>query len=221
MNAVGDLLEKLPYWGDLTETERHEVAEVAHIRQFTKDELIFSKAGGCLGMIFVLEGDVRAYLLSDEGREVTLFRLHEGDPCVLSASCLLSQITFETFMVAQSDCALLVVPIKTFSALMNDNSMVRLFAYEMAAERFSEAMWLMQQVLFMKLDCRLASFLLDESVRTGSCDIQMTQDQIAVCMNSAREVVARMLKRFAEDGLVQIGRGHIVIVDKRALRALL
>lgn len=214
-------LQKLPYWGVLSNQEKDALRGVAYLKRFAKGETIFPKVDGCLGMLVVLEGDARAYLLSDEGKEVTLFRLHEGDPCVLSASCLLSQIVFDTFMVAQTDCLLLVVPIKTFTQIKESNQAVALFLYELAAMRFSEALWLIQQALFTKLDSRLATFLLDEAARTGSLEIKMTQDQIASCMNSAREAITRMLKRFSEDGLVEVGRGRVVILDKRGLHSLL
>ena len=84
------LLETLPYWKALTETERQKVRATASVRDFTPGEILYGRNVSCIGMIHVLAGEVRAYLLSKEGREITLFRVEEGDNCILSASCVLA-----------------------------------------------------------------------------------------------------------------------------------
>ena len=94
------------------------------------------------------------------------------------------------------------------------------FAYRLATERFSDVMWTMQQILFMSFDKRLAIFLLDESASLGSDTIKLTHEQIAKLLGSAREVVSRMLKYFAEEGYVRLSRGTVTITDKKALREL-
>lgn len=211
-------LSRLPYWDKLTAEEREQVRAGAFTRRFGKGELIHGGCDSCLGQIFVLAGEVRAYLLSEEGREVTLFMLREGDPCVLSASCVINQITFETHMIAKQDTELLVVSLPVFSRLAEQNIYVRCFVYEMATQRFSSVMWSMQQILFLGFDRRLAAFLVGEYDRTGERELRMTHEQIAEHVNSAREVVARMLKRFATDGLVEVKRGVISLTDIDALR---
>ena len=155
-------------------------------------------------MLFVLSGEIRTYLLSEEGREVTLFRLYPGELCVLSASCVISQITFDTQMTAGMDTEVLIIPANVIAALKEQNLHVRCFLYELATKRFSDVMWAMQQIMFKGLDRRLAEFLLAEAERTGSDTIRMTHEQIAQHISSAREAVARMLKSFSEDGLVEL-----------------
>lgn len=171
-------------------------------------------------MTYVLKGRVRTYLLSEEGREITLFRLEQGDPCVLSAACVVSQITFDTQMEAEQDCDLLVIPSAVFQRLTEENIYVKCFVYELMTERFSSVMWTMQQILFAKIDQRLAGFLLQEYDRTNDPRIRMTQEQIAQQINSAREVVARMLRRFQSEGLVEPGRGVILLRDVEGLRKI-
>ena len=171
-------------------------------------------------MLFILSGEIRTYLLSDEGREVTLFRLYPGQLCVLSASCVISQITFDTQMTAGMDTEVLIIPANVIAALKEKNLYVRCFLYELATKRFSDVMWAMQQIMFKGLDRRLAEFLLAEAERTGSDTIRMTHEQIAQHISSAREAVARMLKSFSEDGLVELKRGAITLRDKNRLNCL-
>ena len=130
-------------------------------------------------MLFILSGEIRTYLLSEEGREVTLFRLYPGELCVLSASCVISQITFDTQMTAGMDTDVLIIPANVIAALKEKNLHVRCFLYELATKRFSDVMWAMQQIMFKGLDQRLAEFLFAEAERTGSDTIRMTHEQIA------------------------------------------
>ena len=214
------LLHRLPYWDRLTSQEKEMVTVNSSIRHCEKGELIHGGLLDCIGQITVMSGEVRAYMLSEEGREITLFMLREGDTCVLSASCILSEITFETFMAAKAKTDVLVVHLGTFQKIIEQNLYARCFLYELATERFSQVMWAMQQILFMGFDRRLADFLLREYERTGSDTIHMTHEEIAEQVSSAREVVARMVKRFASEGLVSTERGTIKLTDIKALELL-
>ena len=148
-------------------------------RRYEKGALIHDGGSECLGMLLVLSGEIRTYILSDEGREVTLYRLYPDDLCVLSASCVISQITFDTQVCAQRETEVLIIPASIVAALREQNLLVRCFLYELATQRFSDVMWAMQQILFKSLDRRLATFLLAEAERTGSSTIRMTHEQIA------------------------------------------
>ena len=170
---------QLPFWSSLTERERETVQRSAVTRRYEKGALIHDGGSECLGLVLVLSGEIRTYLLSDEGREVTLFRLYAGDLCVLSASCVISQITFDTQMTAQRDTEVLIIPANIVAMLKEQNLAVRCCLYELATARFSDVMWAMQQLLFKGLDRRLAGFLLSEAERTGSDTIRMTHEQIA------------------------------------------
>ena len=194
-NRITQYLPRLPYWGNLTEAERDAVARHAVIRRYPAGSVLHSGGSACLGMIFVLGGSLRTYLLSEEGREITLFRLAAGDPCVLSAACVVSQLTFDTQMEAETDCDLLIVGAARVQKADRGEHLRAVLLYELATERFSSVMWTMQQILFEKVDRRLAAFLLSESEKAGSLEVRMTHEEIARQINSAREVVARMLKR--------------------------
>lgn len=214
------ILSHLPFWSSLSEDEKERVRKRAFVNNYEKGTIINNCNNECLGMLLVISGEIRTYLLSEEGREVTLFRLYSGDLCVLSASCVISQINFETQMIAQQNTEVLIIPVDVIAALREKNIHVRCFLYELATKRFSDVMWAMQQILFKGLDRRLAGFLLVEAERTDSNVIRMTHEQIAQHISSAREAVARMLKHFAEDGLVDMKRGAITLLDIDGLRNL-
>ena len=216
-----DRLERLPFWLSLTAQEREAIQRSAVVRRYEKGTLIHDGGNECLGLLLICSGELRAYLLSDEGREVTLFRLYAGDLCVLSASCVISQLTFDTQMTAQQETEVLIIPAGIIAALREESLPVRCFLYELATQRFSDVMWAMQQILFKGLDRRLAGFLLAEAERTGSDTIRMTHEQLAQHISSAREAVARMLKQFSEEGLVELKRGTVTLRAPEGLKRLL
>jgi len=212
-------LTKLPFWGNLSAAEKALCEQTAVVNHYDTGAYLLGGCGkGCLGMLHIISGELRAFIVSDEGREITLFRFNPGENCVLSASCVLSQITFETHLHVTKDAEVLVIPSAVFAKLMDANIYVRCFAYEIATERFSAVMWVMQQIIFFGYDKRLATFLLAEFSRTGSKNIHMTQEEIATATNSAREVVARMLKRFSQEGLVESKRGVITLLNIQGLQ---
>ena len=215
-----NILNKLPFWTSLTEQEKEILRKSAVIRRYEKGSFIHSSDRDCLGMLFIISGEIRTYILSDEGREITLFRLYPNDLCVLSASCVISQISFDTQMTARQDTEVLIIPPNITALLKEQNISVRCFLYEQATERFSEVMWAMQQILFKGLDQRLAAFLVEECERTNSNTVRMTHEQIARNISSAREAVARMLKQVTQDGLVELKRGEIIIKDTDGLKRL-
>lgn len=215
-----NILTKLPFWASLTEQEKEILRKSAVIRRYENGSFIHSSDRDCLGMLFILSGEIRTYILSDEGREITLFRLYPNDLCVLSASCVISQISFDTQMTARQDTEVLIIPPNITALLKEQNISVRCFLYEQATERFSEVMWAMQQILFKGLDQRLTAFLVEECERTNSNTVRMTHEQIARNISSAREAVARMLKQFTQDGLVELKRGEIIIKDTDGLKRL-
>ena len=220
VTKMENVLERLPFWKLLTDSEKELVRQNAVIRLYKKGTRVYSSERECLGMLFVMQGEMRTYLLSEEGREVTLFRIYPNDLCVLSASCVISQISFDTQMSAQKDTEALMIPPNIVLLLKEKNLSVRCFLYELATKRFSDVMWAMQQILFKRLDQRLALFLMQESQRLGTDTIHMTHEQIAQQISSAREAVARMLKQFSEDGLVELKRGAIRLLDQKGLKAL-
>ena len=140
---------------------------------------------------------------------------------MLSASCVLNSITFDVFIDSEEESDCIVVGGCAYAEMAERIPEVKIFALESAVSRFSDVMWIMQQILFMSMDKRLAIFLLDESAKNGNDVIRLTHEQIAKYMGSAREVVSRMLKYFVSEGIVESSRSEgIKLLDKKRLRAL-
>ena len=207
-----------PFWGDLDEKEREAFASATRTRSYKAGALIHQPDHKCEGMIYMLKGTLRIYILSDEGREITLYRLSEGNHCVLSASCVIDAISFSVFIEAETDCEFRLTDAGTLRKLVEGNIYLRAFVQEIALHRFSDIMWTLQQVLFFSVDRRLALYLLNEAENHGTRTIRVTHEQIASSIGSAREVVSRMLRRFADDGLISLSRGSVSITDIKRLK---
>lgn len=214
------LRSRLSFWEHLNKEERELLLNGTSPAHFSAGQSLHCGERDCIGILLVKSGSIRIYITSEEGREVTLYRLEAGDICVLSASCVMSSIDFDVSIDAETDCEVLQISAACFSRLSAGNVYVELFSYKLATERFSDVMWAMQQILFTSFDRRLAAFLLEESAKSQSAVLHMTHEQIAKYLGSAREVVSRMLSYFAKEGYVTLARGSITIVDVEGLRRL-
>ena len=210
-----------PFWGRLSDEEKTNILRGCVTVSYEKGMQVHRSDIGCKGAVLVLAGVLRVYIVSDEGREVTLFRIHEGESCVLSASCLLDAIQFDVLIEAAEAVQSLVIPVSVLNPIMENNPYVGYYLYKQVTERFSDVMWMMQQILFMGADRRVAIFLWDELVRAGRPVLSMTHDEIARNIGSAREVVSKVMKYMAEEGIVSLRRGRVEILDKGKLQKLL
>lgn len=215
------LKSSFSFWEHLTAGEQELLSSSSMMVHYPKGATIHRSDERCAGLLLVQSGQVRTYILSDDGREVTLYRLFQGDTCILSASCVLDAVAFDVMIDAVEDTEAVLVPIGVFHQVMETNLRVELFSYKMATERFSDVMWTMQQILFMGVDRRLAIFLWDEMAKNSTEKISYTHDQIARYIGSAREVVSRMLKYFSQEGVISQSRGSIRILDRDKLRTYL
>lgn len=208
-----------PFWDRLSREDQELLCAHTADARYAKGENIHS-GNECTGGILVRSGSIRIYMLSEEGKEVTISRLYSGDMCMLGASCVLRSITFDVIMDAAEDTECYIINGPALAAVTKHNVYAENYALNIVVSRFSDVMWVMQQILFMSFDRRLAIFLNDEMSRTGSPTIRMTHDQIAKYVGSAREVVSRMLKYFAAEGIVECSRGGITVIDKKKLQEL-
>ena len=209
-----------PFWDHLSEADQSTFLRSSFQVKFNRGTTVHD-GGECTGVILVKSGCLRLYMLSDEGKEITLYRLFPDELCILSASCVLHTLTFDVLIDAEEDSECVVVGGCAYEGVWQRSDEVKIFTYETALSRFSDVMWIMQQILFMSMDKRLAIFLLDEVSKTGSDTIKLTHEQIAKYMGSAREVVSRMMKYFATEGILSASRsGGIQILDKKRLRRI-
>ena len=211
--------ESFPFWGGISEDEREFICRHSIAVTYNKGETIHDGTE-CSGVFFVRSGCLRVYIMSEDGKAVTLYRLYAGDMCMLASSCVLQAVTFDVFIDVEEDSECFVVNGNAFASVSENNPDVKIFALELAVTRFSDVMWVMQQILFMSMDKRLAIFLSDECARTGSDVVMLTHEQIAKYMGSAREVVSRTMKYFSNEGIVEASRKGVKILDKKKLREL-
>ena len=212
--------QAFPFWDHLSDWDKSSFIHSSQTVKFPRGANVHD-GGECTGVILIKSGSLRLYLLSDEGKEITLYRLFPGDMCIFSASCVLDTLTFDVFIDAEEDSECVVVGGCAYEGVWQKSDEVKIFTYETALSRFSDIMWVMQQILFMSMDKRLAIFLLDEISKTGGDTVRLTHEQIAKYMGSAREVVTRMIKYFVSEGLISASRSEgIKILDKKRLRSL-
>ncbi len=207
------------FWSVLSEADRCLLCDNTRAFCYRKGEQVHDNTD-CSGVFLVQRGTLRVYVMSEEGREVTLYRLHAGEMCMLSASCVLQSITFDVFIDAEVDTECLLVSAGAFSDVIERCDAAKIFSLELAVERFSDVMWVLQQILFLSMDRRLAIFLLDESARLEHDLIPLTHAEIARAMGSAREVISRTLKYFTAEQLVELSRGGVRLLDKARLKRL-
>lgn len=211
----------LEFWEHLSAEEKELLRQQTVKVSYDKNRNLYHSNNECLGVLLVKKGGLRGYLLSEDGREVTLFRVSEGEVCVMSASCALNRLTLEVHIDTEDATEAYLIRSSIFVRLKDQNIYVENYLYKSVAEKFSDVMWAIEQILFMSIDKRLAVFLLDEAARTRSEELHLTQEQIARYIGSAREVVSRTLKSFQVKGLIRQSRGTIQVLDRKKLMELL
>ena len=209
-----------PIWDKLTRNQQERIAQVLEYRCVKQGTRIHDSGAECLGLVMVKEGQLRTYILSEEGREITLNRLFSFDVSLLSASCVMPDMQFNVMIEAEKDTCFWSIPACLFKNLMEESAQVASFANSLISSNFSELMWLMEQIMWKSFDKRLAAFLLEEYRLEGNHELKLTHEKIANHLGTAREVVTRMLRYFQSEGMVQLTRGAICITDEKRLEEL-
>ena len=208
-----------PIWDKLTPEQQERILSVADLQKVKSGTLLHDGSPDCLGLLLVRSGQLRAYMLSSEGREITICRFFEMDICLFSASCVMPNMQIDIFIEAEKDCELWIIPACLYKNLMDESIALSNYSHDLITNHFSELMWLMEQIMWKSFDKRLAQFLLEESALEGS-SLKLTHEKIANHMGTAREVVTRMLRYFQSEGMVRLTRGAVEITDARALQTL-
>ena len=209
-----------PVWNQLNEAQKRRILDGLMTRKVEKGTIIHNGSLDCTGLLLIRSGQLRAYILSEEGREITIYRLFDRDMCLLSASCMIRSIQFEVIIAAEKDTELWIIPPDIYKSIMEQSAPVANYTNELMASRFSDVMWLMEQIMWKSLDKRLAAFLLEEAAIENTNELKITHEAIANHLGSHREVITRMLRYFQNEGLARLSRGTVVITDERKLRKL-
>ena len=214
------IAQYFPVFSKLTPQQQQMVLDYTAIRTVPAGTVVHNGTVECTGFLLVRSGQLRAYTLSEEGREVTIYRLFDHDCCLFSAACIMSSLQFEVIIETEKDSDIFIIPPSVYQKLMNESLPVSKFTNDLMASRFSEVMWLMEQIMWKSFDKRLAAFLVEEAAIEGTSLLKVTHERIANHMGTAREVVTRMLRYFQGEGLVKLSRGTIEITDEAGLEAL-
>lgn len=214
------LAQYFPIWNQLHPEEQELLLSSAVFHTAKKGTLLHNGSADCVGLFVICSGQLRAFSLSDQGKEVTLYRLFERDLCLFSASCMINSIQFDITIEAEKDSELWIIPPDIYKKLMDRSVSVANYTNQVMASRFSEVMWLVEQIMWKSFDRRLAAFLLEESTLDGTTVLKLTHDKIAAHLGTAREVVTRMLRYFQSEGMVALTRGTIELTDLDKLQEL-
>ena len=209
-----------PIWDKLSPVQKNRLLGSLITRQVKKGTILHNGSSDCSGLFLIQSGQLRAYILSDEGREITVYRLFDRDMCLLSASCMIHSIQFDIIIEAEKDTSLWLIPTETYKSLMEESASAANYTNELMASRFTDVMWLMEQIMWKSLDKRVASFLLGESSIEKTSTLKITHETIANHLGTHREVITRMLRYFQNEGMVKLSRGPVVILDEKKLEAL-
>ena len=209
-----------PVWDQLNMTQKNRILDSLIERQIKKGTMIHNGSMDCTGLLLVKHGQLRAYILSDEGREITLYRLFDRDMCLFSASCIMRSIQFDVAIEVEKDTSLWIIPPEVYKTIMEESAAAANYTNELMASRFSDVMWLMEQIMWKSFDKRLAAFLLEESTLEGDNTLKLTHEIIANHLGTAREVVTRMLRYFQSEGMVKLARGIVEITNTEKLQQI-
>ncbi len=209
-----------PVWNKLEVAYQERLRAAVSMKKVEKGTILHNANMDCTALFLIKSGQLRAYMLSEEGREVTLYRLFDRDMCLFSASCLMRSIQFEITIEAEKDTELWVIPVRVYQKIMEESAPLANYTNEIMATRFTDVMWLIEQIMWKSLDKRLATFLIEEFTIEDSLVLKITHEGIANHIGSHREVITRMLKYFQTEGVVSLARGTVEIIDMDKLESL-
>lgn len=214
------LKDYLPFFSRLDQSDLDLLFSTCSKSMYAPGEIILNREKECNGLVIVKSGQLRAYFESEDGKEITLYHLLSGDICILTASCVLKNITFEVTLEVEKDSEVMFIPAAAWGKLAEKNSYVKEFSMELVNERFSEVIWIMEQMVSKNMGQRIAAFLLEQSALENSETLSMTHETIARNLGTAREVISRILKYLENDGVLKLSRGQITLSDVKKLREM-
>ncbi|MBI4291431.1 MAG: Crp/Fnr family transcriptional regulator [Betaproteobacteria bacterium] len=209
------ILHLYPAFGSMTAAALDRVLDEALVRTVPAGTVMFDESNPCQAFPMLIEGTISVSKVAANGRELQLYRVVPGESCLLTSSCLLGNVPYSARGTAESEVTVVALPPDLFNRLVAEYEPFRTYIFSLFAERISDLMQLVEAVAFHRLDQRLAALLLGKG-RT----IQTTHQQLAEELGSVREIVSRLLKSFAEQGLVALSRERIEVLNPQELRRI-
>ena len=207
------------FWNTLLSKDQERILAATIVKKYSPGHIVKRASEECSGLLLVKSGQLRAFLEGDGGKQITLYRLLSLDLCILSAPCVLKSITFDVSLEAEKDSTILHIPPSVWGELAALYPSVQKYSMELVNARFSEVMWVLDQLVSKNVGQRISTFLLEQSVLEDSKEIHLTHEMIARNLGTAREVVSRALKYYENEGAIRLSRGSISIIrtDKLSL----
>jgi CRP/FNR family transcriptional regulator len=211
------ILQVLPFLKGADAGLMREFRQVAFFTRIPKGRDVFLEGDHIDSIALLISGVVRVFKIGEMGREITLYRFGNGESCILTANAILNQKTFPAVAVVESEAEAVMIPADTFRDWVRRYDLWREFVFDLLSQRLSSVMSILDEVVFRRMDARIAALLLNRALPSGR--IQITHQEIAAELGSSREVVSRILEGFASAGLISSSRGQVEIVDKDGLQA--
>lgn len=217
MDINKTLAKNFLIWDKLTVDEKKRISDVVVLKNFIAGEAIHHGSLDCSGLIIIISGSLRTYMMNENGKQITLYRLFDKDICLFSASCIMKDITFDVYIDCEKNVTALLIPIDQYKNIVEESRTILDYTNRILTSRFSEIMWIFEQIAFHSLDKRLAYYLIEQSYNEDADFLNYTHEKIANDLGTAREVVSRMLKYFELENMVELKRNKIIIIDKNKL----
>lgn len=202
-------------WDKLSKDEQDKLLNNSKIISYKKGDIIYKDVNACLGLIMISKGQVKAFSSQDGDKRITLYKLFEYDICLFTASCIMRDVTFEIYLECEEDTEVLLIPTEKYEKILNESTLISNYINQIILSRFSDVMWILEQVIFHSLDKRIANYILDET--QDRKELIITHEKIAKDLGTAREVVSRLLKHFERDKILKLSRNKIDIIDEDML----
>lgn len=212
--------DHFPIWDQLYPHQQRMLLDSVTFQAVKKGSVLRGGSADCPGLLLIRTGQLRALVYSEEGREITIYRLFDGDLCLFCAPCVIRSIQFDVTIQAEKDTEFWNIPSGAYQRLMAESTAVSNYTNELMASRFTEVMSRMEQFMWKSMDKRVAAFLLQEALIDGTCELKITHEAIANHLGSHREVITRMLREFQAAGMVKLSRGLVTILDREKLETL-
>ncbi len=214
------LQDFFPFWDKLEPEHQKKLTKSCVLQHFRKGDTIATKDRQCMGLLLIQTGQLRALILSEGGKEITLYRLYELDICLFSAACIMRNIQFDIQIEVETDTDAFVLPPVLYDRLSRESALMAHYTNELMASRFSNVMWTLEQILFKSLDSRLAGALLERAADESTAELHVTHEWLARDLGTAREVITRMLKYFRDEGWIELSRGCVRLLNEKKLREI-
>ena len=215
---LGNWTDKFQGTRGLPVSVREKLAQSAQILRFSRGSQIFGPDNVPDSLLFLLDGTIRVSQMSDNGREIVLYRVDAGESCVLTTACMLAEEAYNAEGIAETEVVAVVLPKSVFDRLAAEESAFRNFVFAAYSRRLIDLLRVVDDVAFGRIDIRLAERLL--SLARDRVEIEITHQALAGELGTAREVISRVLNDFQKRDLISQSRGRIRLLDKTALGVL-